>query len=217
MLEAKRLNPTTSGQKNEEFTALDRARALSLTLWCASKSSFLLQPPVCSPIACGRETCSSQSWFPKCPEFTEKASHNRDELTQCGSRAGPKTVRGLHCLHSATLGQDSACSGCSSSRDSAHKGLQLRGQEIRGQGNHPPNSRYPTVMLKQRRVCAGSLTPSLAHLCGGIVPCGSPFPQDGEYAPGEGVTAVVLIGLIRLQMGIPTSAAGFCLFSEAAS
>ena len=152
MLEAKRLNPTTSGQKNEEFTALDRARALSLTLPCASKSSFLLQPPVFSSLACGRETCSSQSWFPKCPEFTEKASHNRDELMQCGSRAGPKTVLGLHCLHSATLGQDSACSGCSSSRDSAHKGLQLRGQETRGQGNHPPNSRYPTVMLKQKRV-----------------------------------------------------------------
>lgn len=80
-----------------------------------------------------------------------------------------------------------------------------------------PNSQYPTVMLKKKRACAGSLTPSLAHLCGGIISCESPFPQDVECAPGEGVTDVVLIGLIRLQMGIPTSPAGFCLFSEAAS
>ena len=32
MLEAERLNPTTSGQKNEEFTASDGVRALLLTL-----------------------------------------------------------------------------------------------------------------------------------------------------------------------------------------
>ena len=51
---------------------------------------------------------------------------------------GPKTVRGLHCLHLATLGKDSACSGCCSFRDSAHKALKLWGQEIRGQSNHPP-------------------------------------------------------------------------------
>ena len=76
--------------------------------------------------------------FPKCPKFTEKASHNQDDLMPCDSHVGPKTVRGLHCLHSATLGKDSACSGCSSFRDSAHKALQLRGQEIRRQGNHPP-------------------------------------------------------------------------------
>lgn len=31
------------------------------------------------------------------------------------------------------------------------------------------------------------------------------------------MTDVVLIGLIRLQMGSPTSPAGFSLFSEAAS
>lgn len=67
MLEAERLNPTTSGQKNEEFTASDGVRALSLTLLCASKSSFLLQPLVFSSTKCRRETCGSQSWFSQVP------------------------------------------------------------------------------------------------------------------------------------------------------
>ena len=132
-------------------------------------------------------------------------------------QVGPKTICGLQLLHLAALGKDSARSVCAPFRDLAHKALQLRGQETEDRATALSNSRHPAVMLKKRRACAGSLTPSLAHLCRGIISCESPFPQDVEHAPGESVTDVVLIGLIRLQMGIPTSPAGFCLFSEAAS
>lgn len=73
-----------------------------------------------------------------------------------------------------------ACSGCSSLQGLSTKACS---HGTRDKGTGQPSSQQPVSHcdVKTEESVLGAWTPSLAHLCGGNLPCGSPFPQD-EYA-----------------------------------
>lgn len=74
------------------------------------------------------------------------------------------------------------------------KPSSYKAKRSEGKATILPDTQSPTMMFKEKRVCAGNLARSLAHqcLCRGIMSRESPFPLNAEYDPGEHVMRLLL-------------------------